>query len=423
MTMLALILLATANVAAPEPLQFNGSFEVPEGKPQGWDKRTWGGAGTFTYDQHGRGESWSVGIASEQGGDLSWFTRVPVKAYSRYRLSGYIRTENVEPAGGKGALINLHEGPAGASEAITGTRDWTPVSFAFETGRFETIMVNCLFGGWGRATGKAWFDDVQIEYLGGVPMGLSVNIDAAQTGAPISKYIYGQFIEHLGRCIYGGIWAEMLEDRKFYYAVDDKESPWKSVGPAVEMVKESAFVGEHTPRIPTNGSIVQSGLGLVKGKRYGGHIILSGSGVVTVSLIWGDSPRGRDSVKIGIKSSSGKSDKSCQSYPLRFRADASTDNARIEIRAGDGAVLLGTLSLMPADNVHGMRKDTLALLKELDSPVYRWPGGNFVSGYDWRDGIGIATNGATPRVAGVGTPPVSTNSCSSARRLGGPYTP
>ena len=35
-----------------------------------------------------------------------------------------------------------------------------------------------------------------------------------------------------------------------------------------------------------------------------------------------------------------------------------------------------------------MRADTLALLKELDSPVYRWPGGNFVSGYDWQDGIG-----------------------------------
>ena len=35
-----------------------------------------------------------------------------------------------------------------------------------------------------------------------------------------------------------------------------------------------------------------------------------------------------------------------------------------------------------------MRRDTLQLLKELDAPLYRWPGGNFVSGYDWRDGIG-----------------------------------
>jgi alpha-N-arabinofuranosidase len=43
---------------------------------------------------------------------------------------------------------------------------------------------------------------------------------------------------------------------------------------------------------------------------------------------------------------------------------------------------------MPADHIDGMRPDTLALLKELNSPVYRWPGGNFVSGYNWRDGIG-----------------------------------
>jgi alpha-N-arabinofuranosidase len=35
-----------------------------------------------------------------------------------------------------------------------------------------------------------------------------------------------------------------------------------------------------------------------------------------------------------------------------------------------------------------MRSDTLALLKQLDATVYRWPGGNFASGYDWRDGIG-----------------------------------
>ena len=43
---------------------------------------------------------------------------------------------------------------------------------------------------------------------------------------------------------------------------------------------------------------------------------------------------------------------------------------------------------MRADNIHGMRKDTIELLRKLNSPIYRWPGGNFVSGYDWKDGIG-----------------------------------
>ncbi len=36
----------------------------------------------------------------------------------------------------------------------------------------------------------------------------------------------------------------------------------------------------------------------------------------------------------------------------------------------------------------GVRRDVLAALKRLDMPVMRYPGGNFVSGYRWRDGVG-----------------------------------
>lgn len=37
---------------------------------------------------------------------------------------------------------------------------------------------------------------------------------------------------------------------------------------------------------------------------------------------------------------------------------------------------------------NGFRKDFIQLIKELNIPVVRWPGGNFVSGYNWEDGIG-----------------------------------
>jgi alpha-L-arabinofuranosidase len=37
---------------------------------------------------------------------------------------------------------------------------------------------------------------------------------------------------------------------------------------------------------------------------------------------------------------------------------------------------------------NGFRKDFIQLIKELKIPVVRWPGGNFVSGYNWEDGIG-----------------------------------
>lgn len=40
----------------------------------------------------------------------------------------------------------------------------------------------------------------------------------------------------------------------------------------------------------------------------------------------------------------------------------------------------------------GFRKDTLALVKELQVPVVRYPGGNFVSGYFWEDGVGPKEN-------------------------------
>ena len=42
----------------------------------------------------------------------------------------------------------------------------------------------------------------------------------------------------------------------------------------------------------------------------------------------------------------------------------------------------------PFSDENGFRKDFMELIKELNVPVIRWPGGNFVSGYNWEDGIG-----------------------------------
>lgn len=42
----------------------------------------------------------------------------------------------------------------------------------------------------------------------------------------------------------------------------------------------------------------------------------------------------------------------------------------------------------PLSDSSGFRTDVLAALRQLQVPVLRWPGGNFVSGYTWTDGIG-----------------------------------
>jgi len=36
----------------------------------------------------------------------------------------------------------------------------------------------------------------------------------------------------------------------------------------------------------------------------------------------------------------------------------------------------------------GLRQDVLELVRELGTPITRYPGGNFVSGYNWEDGVG-----------------------------------
>jgi alpha-N-arabinofuranosidase len=220
-----------------------------------------------------------------------------------------------------------------------------------------------------------------------------VTIDATATGTPISKYIYGQFIEHLGRCIDGGIWSEMLADRKFFAAVGGKDSPWHALGTAerVTMDQSDSFVGEQTPKVTLPGDgkpagIGQGGLGLVAGKAYTGRIYLAGDpqiGPIDVSLIWDDRLDQRQTISIdGLGSGYAMT-------PLRLVARGTTDSGRLEITArGSGSFHVGTVSLMPEDNIHGMRRDTLKLLKELNAPIYRWPGGNFVSGYNWQDGIG-----------------------------------
>lgn len=223
------------------------------------------------------------------------------------------------------------------------------------------------------------------------PKSYAVTLETNKIGEPISKYIYGQFIEHLGRCIYGGIWAEMLEDRKFYYPVGDEQSPWKVIGPekAVKMSTRNPYVGEHTPCITLDKQeprgIVHEGLTLQKGKKYDGRIIVAGdsSAKVKVCLVRGPAKNEQQNITIGPLG------KQYTKTTFSFTSADDTDNGKLQIVGlGSGSFYIGTVSLMPADNVKGMRADTLKLLKELNSPIYRWPGGNFVSGYDWRWGIG-----------------------------------
>jgi len=152
------------------------------------------------------------------------------------------------------------------------------------------------------------------------------------------------------------------------------------------MVQEDAFVGDHSPRLAAGAGIRQRDLGLIAGKTYEGYLWakpLNRRAEIEVTLAWGDTANDRQAVRLRVRGNE------YSKRTFSFTADRGTENGgMLEIRVLSGDVLLGPPSLMPGDHINGMRPDTLALLKQLNGTVYRWPGGNFVSGYNWRDGIG-----------------------------------
>ncbi len=233
-----------------------------------------------------------------------------------------------------------------------------------------------------------------------------VNIDADKTQAPIFPYLYGQFIEHIGDLVNRSVWAELLDDRKFYFDINSEAAPpvqaqrsfrrrqpnrWRPVGPdsSVVMDRDHPYTGKQTPLIRLAGEdprgIRQSGLVLRKSKEYSARVVLQGEpeAIVVVSLVWGAGPDERRAIPIvGLRGSYAK-------FPLRFIVGGDTDDGRIEITGtGNGSFHVGAVSLMPANNISGFRPDIIALLRQQHSGMYRFPGGNFLSAHEWRDAIG-----------------------------------
>lgn len=237
-------------------------------------------------------------------------------------------------------------------------------------------------------------------------------VDTAKTGAPISKNIYRQFLEHGGDIVNSGIWSEMLVDRKFFYPLASAAPTppaamgnaagnprfenvpkrwWAPVGVdgIVTMDSKAPYVGDQSPSVRLSPSephgLRQSGIVVHAKKTYTGRIVLAGTpgAIVKVALIGNSGGTGRKDITLHLLGPG------YRTYPLRYTFDTDSENATLEITGtGSGAFHVGAVSLMPADNIDGFRPEVIAVLKQLRFGVLRFPGGNFVSSYEWRYGVG-----------------------------------
>ena len=202
---------------------------------------------------------------------------------------------------------------------------------------------------------------------------VAVLIDATNVAPPISRLVFGGFMEPATT----SVWAEMLADRKFFNIVTSKTDPaaqtggfgrrgpqrrWLPVGPDdfVAMDKGHAYVGEWSPRVrveaTTPHGISQAGLVLKAGRAYAGRVVLSGTpgARVTVSLVWGPNPGDRQTIAVPALSAA------YVKVSLKFAAKTETADGRLEVvGTGSGSYHVGAVSLMPADNVSGFKAATI----------------------------------------------------------------
>ncbi len=237
---------------------------------------------------------------------------------------------------------------------------------------------------------------------------VKVAIDGASRSAPVTKYEYGMFIEPIGGLVARTLWAEMLDDRKFYYPVVapafDKPPPlnaegrpgvsyrkWRPIGgdTAVSMDAKAPYVGAQSPVVAVDAStprgFSQSGISVAKGKRYEGYLLVAGDpgAKVGAALVWGPGPNDRQAIALPALTGDWRR------ADVSFTPPVDAADARLEITGlGSGSFRVGAVSLMPADNIRGWRADTAAIARSLNSGMWRLPGGNFLSDWDWHGAIG-----------------------------------
>lgn len=204
----------------------------------------------------------------------------------------------------------------------------------------------------------------------------------------INPLIYGTFIEHIESCIYNGLWSELILDRKFYQPIEMDVSQWRMGGNKEVFSQTTKLVSPgYAPHIKAGSSIFQRGIALDE-KEYVGYFYGLGSSQLKITLA-----NSNEQISKNFTLSSTNFEK----FEFTFNSSFRNPKTTLTFEVLSGEAIIDSVSLMPSDNYFGMRRDTLEQLRHLQAPIIRWPGGNFVSGYDFYDGIGRRDTRPTKR--------------------------
>lgn len=238
-----------------------------------------------------------------------------------------------------------------------------------------------------------------------------MDIDVRRKAGRICPLWFGHNLEHTRSCIWEGLGAQLIRNRKFAGGAgrEGVARHWHRVGgrgclyilersggkrglhgetytahfdPAVRGAMQRQTIRSFEAGAACG--IAQRGISLIGGREYECRLALQADRELPVRVRLCGSSSAGEYFRTTVTAEAGR----WTEHRFNFVCPASDADACLEIafdRAG--ALHVGAVSLMPADHLHGMRRDVVELLKEISVPILRWPGGNFAGSYRWRDGL------------------------------------
>lgn len=235
--------------------------------------------------------------------------------------------------------------------------------------------------------------------------GTVLTIDPTRRGEIIDPRLFGHNLEHTRSSVWRGLSAQLIQNRKFY----GKSQPngvaldWQAIQQGhthFELESVGTYTSHFSPkdsrrrnevncqRISVYASggaagITQAGIPLHRGWEYQGRVALRIDQPAPVLVSVAD-PAGHPIFEKTFNLEPG----GWVDLDFNFVPDITCEDARMAVALKHATTLrVGAVSLLPADNFHGMRRDVVALLKEIGCKLIRWPGGNFAGDYRWQDGL------------------------------------
>ncbi|MBM3213232.1 hypothetical protein FJZ33_13515, partial [Candidatus Poribacteria bacterium] len=258
---------------------------------------------------------------------------------------------------------------------------------------------------------------------------VTINIHAKEKSKnPVSRYLYGKFTEHLGRNIYNGMWAQILQNPGFegwhfwgsnyedmslrmkHFAerlgmTDVMDSynrgiaPWWLLygrGQVNYELDEESFNSQLAQKITAKSlESPQVGLRQVvflpthREKNYDFSLYARSE---EPCRLYVGIRKAKDMDDLMVENHIDIGNKDWQRYNIELSINKALDKGEILLFtlgfSEPCTVWLDQMALFPQDNLKGFDPDVVKFTKESGLPILRYPGGNFVSGYHWKDGIG-----------------------------------